>query len=711
MHDRGRSAGKYDPITAEGAAPHGNGARALGLHMWVMLSVGGVTCAVLYATRRKANHSAWVDVTLHQLHCNAVHGTESLADQADVSALTFNVEEFIEPCMRAVRDWQPPAGASRSVKSFAASNPDMLDGAFVKRNGSARLAWQACKHMSTKAWHESIAVVRNVIAERQADVVLLQEMGLGAVSLAVPEGYSVAVVASSGEPGWKDIHLANVVLARDTFRVLMPITIDITLDAPVPRSAACAHLQGFGSTPLDFFACSVHLLGGRFDDETWHRHVDLRSKQVGLIMEVMQAATRHRMPHLPAGQVPLLLGGDFNAMLSPAVARPKLATHPVFLRTVGTPDELRFLNYATSGHAFLRDHGFRPAYLPGNVDAASLGAVDAPTPRVEKTSVYGSVVDWLYFPDCLGDVQPRAPVVLDTIANGVSDHHAVHAYLRMPITEIAPSVMMARLQHSVNEGIGTAFPAMVINWLLYAVQVQQVRAATQSHADAQLGRCVELFAACSADHPGRSMSTIAVGLSTFTFWFAAYFCDVENMRWGTVFASVLTVVLFAPWWTVVARLQADVSKTNMQWTGQIFQIWSERGAGGFYAGLGPDLLLISFPLVQGHLYMTTVNIIVWVLGAEDDVALHNRYAFLAPVLGSVATLVATVATYPLQFVRVRWQNGLSSCPGADEAQDLGPAGVVCMFYRGLMQKLVHATATASLVFLFKERYLSWVVEG
>ncbi|CAK0796451.1 unnamed protein product, partial [Prorocentrum cordatum] len=138
---------------------------------------------------------------------------------ADLSVMSLNVEEFFEPCLRRLKRWQGTSGGG-SIDDFARQYPDVLEAAFVMRHGPSPATPDACGNQSARQWgNATVAAVRELILRAAADVVLLQEHALTR-SAVVPRGYRLAVVADTGEPGWKDVRLANAVLVREGLDVL-----------------------------------------------------------------------------------------------------------------------------------------------------------------------------------------------------------------------------------------------------------------------------------------------------------------------------------------------------------------------------------------------------------------------------------------------------------------------------------------------------------
>merc|ERR1711871_1200455 len=180
------------------------------------------------------------------------------------------------------------------------------------------------------------------------------------------------------------------------------------------------HVRGPEEGPMiEFYACSVHLTGGRFDDEAYEASASTRIEQLRAVLNTVRAVNESGMSgngHGFLSTVPLLIAGDFNAYISHKVAKKTLRTHKGFHRAVKKGHEKAFLDYITAGHDFLHQNGFKAAYYPDDAPGKYVGA------RVNRTSTYGGVVDWIYFSRDIVTTQQYVPKIIDCIGRGVSDH-------------------------------------------------------------------------------------------------------------------------------------------------------------------------------------------------------------------------------------------------------------------------------------------------
>ena len=236
---------------------------------------------------------------------------------------------------------------------------------------------------------------------------------------------------------------------------------------------------------------------------------------------------------------------------------------------------------------------------------------------------------------------------------------------------------------------------MVAQWVLYAVQIRQTREVT--NADSTTKAIPSLHCSLTAvakdifatDYPGRLMSTLAVGFSTFSFWSAFYFFKSVAKFWGTILAAVFNVTVTTPLWTIIMRMQADTSDTPATWYEQAGRIYEQRGIVGFFAGLTPNLVMITFPLLQANIYFVIVQMLVVASGEDDEVNLHAKYKYIASLTAGFSTLTAVVATYPIQFARVRWQTGMPVLPDGACAS-ASACEVVNAVYAGIWTKLLQS---------------------
>eukprot|EP00249_Psilotum_nudum_P020177 c27590_g1_i1 orf=513-1673(-) len=145
------------------------------------------------------------------------------------------------------------------------------------------------------------------------------------------------------------------------------------------------------------------------------------------------------------------------------------------------------------------------------------------------------------------------------------------------------------------------------------------------------------------------------------------------------------------------------------------ELFNEAGLMGFWKGVLPTLIMVSNPSIQFMLYESMLkqlrsNRIRKQLGLTDIMATE---VFL---LGAVAKLGATVATYPLLVVKSRLQ--AKQVIGGDKAlhytgtidaivkmmRSEGLAG----FYKGMGTKIVQSVFAAAVLFMIKEELVKVV---
>lgn len=230
----------------------------------LMSAIGGFTYIQWFSQGPQRSNRAFSESRKSQFRRKSTSEKQTvLSSDGEFSLMSFNVQEFFEPCMDVVRSWEKSSKTDTSIHAFAKTHPGVLDQQFVAENARRRMSWSACKNMSDSQWDAGVSLVRSVIVESDADVIALQEFAVTRIDI-VPAGYRVALVSSTGEPGWKDRRLGNAVLVRSSWEVLSTEALDLELGEAVPRSAACATVGAPAPTCFQVKVCSVHLSGGRF---------------------------------------------------------------------------------------------------------------------------------------------------------------------------------------------------------------------------------------------------------------------------------------------------------------------------------------------------------------------------------------------------------------------------------------------------------------
>jgi len=738
---------------------HGTKENTLYAHGWwkallpltpVLFACASVLSFLLSKDAASGALATWVPLVLDLPFIDAPFATTER-----LSVMTFNVEEFIEPCMVAVGKVMAK-DKKATVRKFVHGHPGMLDQDYANKEGNELLSHEACKHVTNELWEHGVNLVKGVIQANAPDIVLLQELAVSRLDVA-PAGYRSAATASTGEAGWKDVRIANAVLVSSRIEVLDSYTLDIAEGAPVPRAAACALVRSWPPLCATLRVCSVHLVGGRFDDVNWEEKnlINVRTKELKMVVDVAgksrtsaQALSSTTSANLAP---PLLIGGDFNAQLMAEVAKTHLRTYPLYKQAYWKEKDKKFLEYMTSGHKYLHQRGFKAAYYPSDASKQALGGLGGPwaqkAPRLRKTSKFGAVVDWIYFSaEAPGfrklALEGEQIKVIEAVAGHISDHDAVVAYVAVPpgecpirqdyefLTEVEYKYGRKHTwkkrtendfthnQRALLSSIGMTLPSMIAQWVAYALQVRQTREASVSSMSAKPATWAwkeVVYQVFVESQPGRLLATLTAGLSTFVFWF---FFSVAQRSVSTLVsatsvlvsftASALNVLITNPLWTVITNMQNDMRKVPLTWVEHLNLIWQERGLEGLCAGVLPNLVMILFPVLQGNIYVTSLNVLA-VTSGQSTVELNQEFPFLAALLAAIATFVATFVTYPIQVVRTRWQAGLPWLPDMDEP--LTFELLRRALFLGFRTKLMHAALQSCLTFTFKEQFYNWVVSG
>lgn len=206
-------------------------------------------------------------------------------------------------------------------------------------------------------------------------------------------------------------------------------------------------------------------------------------------------------------------------------------------------------------------------------------------------------------------------------------------------------------------------------------------------------------------------------------------------------SGCVNVLLTNPIWVVVTRMQTHTRKDKDNHTKlvasqdeisvvepppygtshTIQEVYGEAGISGFWNGIFPTLFMVSNPSIQFMLYETLLKKIrkrraSSNKGANDPIALE---IFL---LGAVAKLGATVATYPLLVIKSRLQ--AKQDIGADKRHQYKGTLDAMMkiiryegfhgFYKGMGTKIVQSVLAAAILFMVKEelvRGARWLLTG
>ncbi|KAM7257194.1 hypothetical protein ACFE04_012935 [Oxalis oulophora] len=140
------------------------------------------------------------------------------------------------------------------------------------------------------------------------------------------------------------------------------------------------------------------------------------------------------------------------------------------------------------------------------------------------------------------------------------------------------------------------------------------------------------------------------------------------------------------------------------------EIYNEAGITGFWKGIIPTLVMVCNPSIQFMIYETTLKRLKAKRAAKKQDTVSAWEVFL---LGAVAKLGATLATYPLLVVKSRLQakqeiggNASSRYSGTFDAiiKMIRYEGLAC-FYKGMSTKIVQSVFAASVLFMVKEEFV------
>ncbi|CEL96949.1 unnamed protein product [Vitrella brassicaformis CCMP3155] len=250
--------------------------------------------------------------------------------------------------------WVPSPGGTRYLRIMTFDVQMYIAPCLRKKKGAKECfyIWEGCN--SKDASICAVERILELIRTSKADIVALQEH-----HAQVPvedEVYKMWVVAPAGQVGF----FSNAILIRrkSGIRVKNSFAFQIRReDAEVPemppRSAAMLWTEIPHIGPVDIVSC--HLAGGRFDDFHWERLIDEREKE-------LQKIASHKRPGIP-----MIIAGNFNTHFNdPEVVLPIIRNHPIY-RSLAESECTRrdgFQRYMTSGHEWLQENGFFPAYTP-----------------------------------------------------------------------------------------------------------------------------------------------------------------------------------------------------------------------------------------------------------------------------------------------------------------------------------------------------------
>lgn len=349
----------------------------------------------------------------------------------DFSLMTLNVEEYLHG----------------------------FDGGFLGQIGQAlkdgKIDQEAVKsYFAVLKAHvfDKVAQLNGVIEAQRPDVLCIQEhslgidlgllssFGLGAcledsayfdeadlLAALLPNGYQ-HFACRTGEAPAKCTELANVVAWRsDRFEAVAQVGEQITPKGKktpsgrgtyTPRSAACVELRPTCGSAA-FIVCSTHLMGGRFEDQTW-----AADNEAGVHERVRQVAAIHTLLGSASFSkgAPAVIAGDFNVMKLGFSQGPFAQGSKKYVigdTKLYSWEKLEkdyyevYVPYQTAVHHKLEELGYAAAYgRPDDIEDM-------------KTTRFSGCTDWIY---CKGLVSRKDEQIISTDMlrkGGATDHSGV----------------------------------------------------------------------------------------------------------------------------------------------------------------------------------------------------------------------------------------------------------------------------------------------
>ncbi|GMH06709.1 hypothetical protein Nepgr_008549 [Nepenthes gracilis] len=139
------------------------------------------------------------------------------------------------------------------------------------------------------------------------------------------------------------------------------------------------------------------------------------------------------------------------------------------------------------------------------------------------------------------------------------------------------------------------------------------------------------------------------------------------------------------------------------------EVYNEAGILGFWKGIIPTLVMVCNPSIQFMIYETSLKSLKEKRAANKQ-GLKNVTALEVFILGALAKLGATVATYPLLVVKSRLQ-AKQDIGGNVALRYSGTLDAIIKmiryegllgFYKGMGTKIVQSVLAASVLFMVKE---------
>lgn len=233
--------------------------------------------------------------------------------------------------------------------------------------------------------NKNYRVFDDIIKDLDPDILLLQEDIDG--DFPDPSVWIRMASCESHEGPIRGQKLRNSVLVKDInshitshIKSAKLDTTSTAFDGQYNSSVRCYSSLKYNNISI----ASVHLYGGRFDDEMYETYSDIRDRQISALIGID------------------IIGGDFN---SNADVNKVPHKHPIYKSLKTDIERQVFQNYFISGHKPLLDKG----YLPVPVNS--------------PTDMYGGNPDAIYYNGI--KLKLISSEVIDFISKNLSDHNGI----------------------------------------------------------------------------------------------------------------------------------------------------------------------------------------------------------------------------------------------------------------------------------------------
>merc|ERR1712238_261293 len=293
-----------------------------------------------------------------------------------------------------------------------------------------------------------------------------------------------------------------------------------------------------------------------------------------------------------------------------------------------------------------------------------------------------------------------------TIAEAVSFYRESHTDLTYhTASQFSRSFLVSEHQLSTRRiklssiyGIAGFIGGAISYMLTYPLYALFVRKAVMSRSSAKFSR--KLFT-------GVWLGLLATSLTEgiyFMIYGSTYL--VQYPVWARSFvAATSNSVVTTPLWVVITWQQA-FDKEGTSITESVRKIYKVRGVRGFFDSLSFNLILCIYPILREVTYEMILQ--------EHGIVKSTGYVS-AGSAGTIASIIATITTYPIQKTRISWQ--VSPHAAASEVSLGLHAIATCMmaclydrFFSGIEYKLAH-TCIRSFCLFFTMEFIVDVLKG